>query len=392
MALQPEGVTKTTIARLFMRELDARGIACEGALAAASLTREHVSDVRRDMAWAQCMRFIDAALQLAPDDLGLCAGAGAELSDLDLAGLYIRSAPTGRDAFRVHHENREVFDLSCVTNVYRTRTALVISMIDHAATPARAALAECIFASSMKLMPEISGPIEPLLVCFRHRPANEDAHRRMFRAVRFGSHIDALFVPSEVFDRPLPNRDDTIRAVLEPYVARQLEKAQALVAADLPTRVRHGIRSELAEGRSSVDALAKRLRISPRSLRRALGALDTSYSDLLAQARRELATQLVLEWPRQTGPEVARRLGYADAHAFYRAFKRWTGLSLSEYRSRSGHDASADRSGEQDEQLAQLDARAMHVARDAAEQALHTQREQQRERGAGRERGAELDG
>jgi AraC-like DNA-binding protein len=70
--------------------------------------------------------------------------------------------------------------------------------------------------------------------------------------------------------------------------------------------------------------------------RRELSALETSYSDLLAQARRELAVQHVLGSPRQSGPDIARLLGYADAHTFYRAFKRWTGVSLTEYRKQIG--------------------------------------------------------
>ena len=40
-------------------------------------------------------------------------------------------------------------------------------------------------------------------------------------SVRFDSPIDALFVPIEVVDRPFPHRDDTIRSVLEPHIARQ---------------------------------------------------------------------------------------------------------------------------------------------------------------------------
>jgi len=76
--------------------------------------------------------------------------------------------------------------------------------------------------------------------------------------------------------------------------------------------------------------------MSPRSLRRGLSTLDTSYTDLLARARRELAVQHALEAPRRSGPDIARLLGYAEPHTFYRAFKRWTGVSLSEYRKQGG--------------------------------------------------------
>lgn len=337
MAAEPEGATRTVTARLFVRELDARGADTDRALAAAGLTRDLVNDSHAAIPWAQCMRLIDEALQLAPsDDLGVLAGASADLTDLDLAGLYLRTSPNGREAFQFHHENREVFGSANVTHTYTTDSALVISLVPQPQTPAGVALAECTLAAAVSIIPGIAGPLPPLEVRFRHRrPANDQAHTRIFGPVRFGCDVDALFLPIEVFDRAWPYRDDTTRAVLRPHLARQVEALQAAQAADLPTRVLHAIQQELSEGRAAADALAKRMRMSTRTLRRVLGSLDTSYSDLLAQARRELAIQLALESPRRSGPDIARLLGYAEAHTFYRAFKRWTGVSLSEYRKHS---------------------------------------------------------
>jgi AraC-like DNA-binding protein len=337
MLEDPEGATRTVTARLFVRELDARGVDAERALAAAGLTRDVVNDADVAIPWAQCMRLIAEALQLAPsDDLGVLAGASAELTDLDLAGLYLRTSSSGREAFQFHHENRDVFGSSNVTHTYLTDSALVIALVPQPQTPAGIALAECTLAAAVSIIPDLAGPLPPLEARFRHRrPANAQAHSRIFGRVSFECDIDALFYPLEVFDRAWPYRDDTTRAVLKPHVARQAEALHAANAADLPTRVLHAIQQELAEGRAAADSLAKRLRISPRSLRRGLSSLDTSYSDLLARARRELAIQLAVELPRRSGPDIARLLGYAEAHTFYRAFKRWTGASLSEYRKQS---------------------------------------------------------
>jgi len=338
MPEEPEGATRTVTARLFVRELDARGIDSARALAAAGLTREAVNDAHAVIPWAQCMRLIAEALQLAPgEDLGVLAGASADLADLDLAGLYLRTSSNGREAFQFHHENREIFGSSNVTHTYTTDSALVIALVPQPQTPAGVALAECTLAAAVTIIPGLAGPLQPLEVRFRHRrPANDQAHCRVFGRVRFDCDVDALFLPLEVFDRAWPHRDDTARAVLKPHVARQVEAFQAAQAADLPTRVLHGIQQELSLGRTSADSLAKRLRMSPRSLRRGLSTLDTSYTDLLARARRELAVQHALEAPRRSGPDIARLLGYAEPHTFYRAFKRWTGVSLSEYRKQGG--------------------------------------------------------
>lgn len=333
MQARPDSATTTVTARLFVRELDARGLDCESALAAAGLTRGAVNDVRGEIAWSQCLRLVDQALELAPDDaLSVLAGTRAEMADLDLMGLYLRSTANMREAFQLYGAHRNLLEPSRMTYTYMTHDALVIALAGQDQSPTWAAVAECMLATAITLIRGTLGETSSIEARFRHRrPANDQAHTRVFGQVQFDSDLDALFLPLSLLDRPLPHSDQTIRAVLEPHLVRQSQLAQA-AHADLATRVLSGIREELAEGQTSVESLAKRLRMSPRSLRRELSVLGTSYSALLAQVRRELALQHAVASPRPSGPDIARLLGYADAHTFYRAFKRWTGISLSAYR------------------------------------------------------------
>lgn len=83
------------------------------------------------------------------------------------------------------------------------------------------------------------------------------------------------------------------------------------------------------------QGLARELGTSARSLRRALARLGSSYQTLLFEVRREHA----LDYIRSTHLSVeglAQRLGFSDARAFRRAFKRWTGQTPSEYRMSMG--------------------------------------------------------
>ncbi|MCP4616746.1 MAG: AraC family transcriptional regulator [Bradyrhizobium sp.] len=81
----------------------------------------------------------------------------------------------------------------------------------------------------------------------------------------------------------------------------------------------------------SIEALAERLAMHPRALRRKLEAEDTSYRELLADVRARLAIEY-LRRTAMTNEEIAARLGYSDAANFRHAFVRWTGKSPSDFR------------------------------------------------------------
>jgi AraC-like DNA-binding protein len=81
----------------------------------------------------------------------------------------------------------------------------------------------------------------------------------------------------------------------------------------------------------SLDAVAERLNMSSRTLKRRLAEKGTTFGDLLEEVRKRDSLQLLLNGNRSI-EEVAARVGYADPSNFRRAFQRWTGQSPTEYR------------------------------------------------------------
>ena len=78
--------------------------------------------------------------------------------------------------------------------------------------------------------------------------------------------------------------------------------------------------------------MAGSLALSTRSLHRKLAELGRTFHDVLSDFRRAEAERL-LSQGNASLTDVALRLGFADQSAFSRAFKRWTELSPSEWRS-----------------------------------------------------------
>ena len=87
----------------------------------------------------------------------------------------------------------------------------------------------------------------------------------------------------------------------------------------------------LLERQVSQEYMAERLGISVRNLQRRLKGLGTNYQNLLDEARHTLSLQLLKseELPLY---EVAYMVGYTEPSAFYKAFKRWTGMTPGDYR------------------------------------------------------------
>lgn len=80
----------------------------------------------------------------------------------------------------------------------------------------------------------------------------------------------------------------------------------------------------------SLTRVATRMSYSPSSLRRRLAAEQHSYRAICDDLRRELAVASVSDG-RESLDELAARLGFSEASALHRAFRRWTGLTPGSY-------------------------------------------------------------
>ena len=84
-------------------------------------------------------------------------------------------------------------------------------------------------------------------------------------------------------------------------------------------------------GFSTLEQVALRLHMSGRTLKRQLAKYELSYSDLVEEARKQKAVDLLAN-AQLTLEDISDYLGYSDLPNFTRAFKRWTKQTPALYR------------------------------------------------------------
>ncbi|WP_168601290.1 AraC family transcriptional regulator [Novosphingobium sp. SG707] len=274
--------------------------------------------------------------------LGLSMGATFSLADLGPFYALLRAAGSLRGAldylvlFQSRLQSRTLFDSrrEGETTIYSYR-------IEDPSIWPRVQDAEFAIASYVALIRQLTSTRwAPVAVHFEHAIAGRtDALHQFFRAPAIGNQVaNALVLRNEDLDKPLPSaipsEDRKLRNILEWHLL-SLMGPEATPAESFVTLTRDIIGRWL--GRTHVDcaSVAAEMKLSERSLRRRLAEEDTSFRDLLQQARQERAQTLLSK----TGISLtvaAEQLGYADTAAFSRAFKEWTGVSPGRFLRKDG--------------------------------------------------------
>lgn len=142
-------------------------------------------------------------------------------------------------------------------------------------------------------------------------------------AERLGIGRSQLLAVAEAEADQLDAADRATLALLKPVTAPPCDVFLA--------RVRSSMATLLADGRLSVEEMARELAVSARTLQRRLEQAGTTFGEVCDDTRRAAALAH-LRNPEVPIKEAAFRLGFSEPSTFYRAFRRWTGDTPANYR------------------------------------------------------------
>lgn len=240
----------------------------------------------------------------------------------DLRGSFVRSQRYGHVLGAAETYSLEQSDNGWFFSLYKTGEGRLGMLLSNEAS----------MSAVMTICQEVATePFQQIGVYFKHAARGDPAvYAEHFKCpVHFDSGRDALLIADESISIPNKLGDETIAQFFDQHLEQELAKLADTES--LEKRVRLAVAKMLSEGVPTLSLFASSLGMSARTLQRRLSDLEQSFQNLVDQARRELAQQLLRESDYSLA-EIAFLTGFAEQSGFTRAFKRWSGETPRSYR------------------------------------------------------------
>jgi AraC-like DNA-binding protein len=262
---------------------------------------------------------------------GLLLGERSVPSHLGIAGYLLHTAPDVGSALRSLVKYLDLHDQGGVATLATTASRTLLGYAIHLpGVEAADQIYDLSIATACNIMRALCGakwnPTEVLLM--RRPPLDLTPYRRFFLApLRFNADESAVVFQTRWLSHKLPSADP----MLQHHLEMEADALHAHQDSDLIGDLHRLLRQCLTSRQCSAKDIARVFGMHERTLNRRLMAEGTSFRHELEQVRYTVSQQL-LSGTTAILAEVAISIGYADASAFSRAFKRWSGVTPAQWR------------------------------------------------------------
>lgn len=318
----------TPLVLSLVQSMEERGIAADVSLAGTDidLSSERVTYKQRIH---QLSNMLDL---VGMNGVWLESPRSVSISDYGLLGYAMMSSATLEQAVQIavkyHKMAGALFELA-----FEVDGDEAVLRIDHLLPGGRVAqyTVEELFGGISRLIGLLLGRDHtPTRILLNYEaPEYAEKHLQCFRCpVIFNQTSCQYRFSREELSESLAEADASTAQICEESCRKLLNQME--IEDDIISRICHLLLSTPGEF-PKLDAVAQRLSLGARTLRRRLNDLGTSYQRILDDVRRELAIEY-LRTTNLTVQEIAELLGYSEVTNFRRAFMRWVELSPYQYR------------------------------------------------------------
>jgi AraC-like DNA-binding protein len=330
------GTVLTVSSRALVTACARLGVDTDALLSEVGVSRQTLDDPDARLPSAQAGELWTKAYRLSGDPvLSLHAAENCPLGAYKVIDYMAANARTVGEAFVYSSRYFKLVNTAIVLPIDESSDPVTFDVIDDSSPGgvSRPYAEYCLATFLLHVRGATGVPFPLERVTFTHlSPPDIREHERVFGCpVRFEAEHDRMYFDRAVWEAPTKGADPGVLAVLAQHADLLLEKLPR--GPDLVERTRRAIGGRLRGGDPSLEAVARELGQSARSLQRHLRDLGYSYAELSDEVRKATAC-LYLAQPDIAIAEVAYLLGFADQSTFNRSFKRWTGTTPKQMRQR----------------------------------------------------------
>ena len=330
-----EHLLPATTAQWTMRKMLARGIAAERLFEGTRLDAAWVDATKSTLSFRDYERLVVNAIEATGNpSLGLSLGVEQQLPQMGIYGYAVMASATVDEAADVARRFWNV--AGSLVRVRQSRGTVIESWELVAAFPMteasvwRFAVEETLGAvkAGAHFLCEQPIPFDSIQVSYR-QPAYADRYREVLGVdVRFSAEHSGFSFQRSYGVLPVASHNPEVSEVLQ----RQCQAALAgELSSDALVQSIHDVIVESSCRLTHLDEVAAALGVSGRTIQRRLLEGGHSFQGVRDDLRERLARSLLRD-TRLSVEDVAHRLGFSAATNFRVAFKRWTGLTVQQYR------------------------------------------------------------
>ena len=170
----------------------------------------------------------------------------------------------------------------------------------------------------------------PLEICFlQPEPIDRQPYDEQFRCpLKFNQSNTSILFSHDDYVRPSPIGN---KAISDMHDGELDQSIKDLDESSLTDKVIKLFTRELVNQEPHIEEIASQLNMSKRTFQRRLKDEGWTFVALVDHTRKTMAMEYVLQ-PQYTLQQISHLLGFTEHSNFYRAFKRWYGLTPRQYR------------------------------------------------------------
>ncbi len=301
------------------------GADAEAIIANAGLAPEALADPENVIPFVTLGQLLEEAGRVTRcDHIGLLLGQKSSTRSLGYLGVLVENSHDVKNAIDNLIRHFHLHDARGVPilDVAKGTSSLGYTIFENSVAGARE-IVDFAVASLFNIMRRLCGDSwQPLEIGLpRPRLRSTRPYDNVFGVpLRFGAEHGVMVFATDWLAQPVRDANPLVRGLVE----ARIEELEAGSVESFEARLRRLLRTLVLTRRCSLEAVSELFHLEPRTLARRMESEGIQFRALVDEARYEVARHLLADTSLAM-THVAAMLGYSEASAFSRAFRRWAG-------------------------------------------------------------------